>query len=46
VVTGGGFPNRQVRTGEDVTGNPFIELMIRVSQSCEVYEKSTVLYYS
>ncbi|KAH6698216.1 hypothetical protein BKA61DRAFT_244533 [Leptodontidium sp. MPI-SDFR-AT-0119] len=45
IVTGGGFPIRQARTGEGATGNPFPELMIRVGQMCEIHGKSTVLYY-
>jgi hypothetical protein len=44
VVTGGGFPVQQVKTGEEGTGNPYQELIVRDGQTCEIRGGSTVIY--
>jgi hypothetical protein len=44
-ITAHGFPVRQVDTGQGGIGQPYVELTIRVGETCVIYGSSTVLYY-
>lgn len=44
-ITAYSFPVQQVNTGQGAIGEPYVELTIKVRQTCIIYRSSTVLYY-